>query len=63
MRRYIRDRSCLLLCSLRLKAREQYWHLYFLSGARSVFREAGVVEDAATGAGAAEILAAGILET
>lgn len=61
---YVRDRSCRLLCSLRLKAREQYWHLYFLSGARRVFREAGV-EDAAAGAGAcaAETFAPGILWT
>jgi hypothetical protein len=29
----LRDRSCLLLCSLRLKARLQNWHLYFFSGA------------------------------
>ena len=27
----LRDLSCLLLCSLLLKARAQYWHLYFLS--------------------------------
>lgn len=29
----LRLRSCLLLCSLRLNARLQYWHLYFFSGA------------------------------
>lgn len=29
---YLRDRSCRLRCSLRLKARLQYWHLYFFSG-------------------------------
>ena len=39
----IRDLSCLLLCSLLLKARLQYWHLYFFSGAVAVFR--GVVGD------------------
>ena len=27
----LRDRSCRLRCSLRLKARLQYWHLYFFS--------------------------------
>lgn len=32
VRRHLRDLSCLLLCSLRLNAREQNWHLYFLSG-------------------------------
>jgi hypothetical protein len=30
---HLRDRSCLLRCSLRLKARLQNWHLYFFSGA------------------------------
>ena len=29
----LRDRSCRLRCSLRLKARLQNWHLYFFSGA------------------------------
>lgn len=29
----LRERSCLLRCSLRLKARLQNWHLYFFSGA------------------------------
>ena len=32
VRWYLRDLSCLLLCSLRLNARAQNWHLYFLSG-------------------------------
>lgn len=60
---HIRDRSCLLLCSLLLKAREQYWHLYFLSGASEVFREAGVGDAAAAGsADTAGTLAPGILE-
>lgn len=56
----IRDRSCLLLCSLLLKARLQNWHLYFFSGAREVFREAEAGESAA-GAGTAT-LAPGIVE-
>jgi len=34
---YSRDRSCLLRCSLLLKARLQNWHLYFFSGAEGVF--------------------------
>jgi hypothetical protein len=33
----LRDRSCLLRCSLRLNARLQYWHLYFFSGADAAF--------------------------
>ncbi len=40
----IRERSCLLRCSLLLNARAQNWHLYFLSGTSEVFREAGVDE-------------------
>lgn len=44
----LRDRSCLLRCSLRLKARLQYWHLYFFSGADAVFRGVVVVEDEAS---------------
>ncbi len=54
----LRDRSCLLLCSLLLKARLQNWHLYFLSGASEVFRVAGV--DAAED-GMTATLAPGIL--
>jgi len=53
---YLRDRSCLLLCSLRLKARLQNWHLYFFSGATEGFRlaegdvdEAGMTETEAAG--------------
>ena len=30
---HLRERSCLLRCSLLLKARLQNWHLYFFSGA------------------------------
>lgn len=56
----IRDRSCLLLCSLLLKALLQNWHLYFLSGASEVFRVAGV--DAAE-VGMTATLAPGILWT
>lgn len=55
----LRDRSCLLLCSLLLKARLQNWHLYFLSGASEVFRAAGV--DAAED-GMTATLAPGILD-
>ena len=55
----LRDRSCLLLCSLLLKARLQNWHLYFLSGASEVFRVAGV--DAAED-GMTATLAPGILD-
>lgn len=32
-----RDRSCLLRCSLRLKALLQNWHLYFFSAAIEAF--------------------------
>ena len=56
----IRDRSCLLRCSLLLKARLQNWHLYFLSGASEAFLVAGV--DAAED-GMTATLAPGILET
>ena len=38
----LRDRSCRLLCSLLLKARLQYWHLYFFSAGVDFF--AGVAE-------------------
>lgn len=40
-----RDLSCLLLCSLLLKARLQNWHLYFFSAPMEVFR-IGEVEPA-----------------
>lgn len=56
---YLRDRSCLLLCSLLLKARLQNWHLYFFSGAEALddfFAEAGEFESA----GIAVSVAAGI---
>ena len=55
---YVRDRSCLLRCSLLLKARLQNWHLYFLSGTSEAFREVGV--DAADD-GMTATLAPGIL--
>jgi hypothetical protein len=59
-RRNVRDRSCRLRCSLLLKARAQYWHLYFLSGcAREAFRGTGVA--AASVGGATATLAPGIL--
>ena len=35
---YLRDLSCLLRCSLLLKARLQNWHLYFFSGTSEGFR-------------------------
>lgn len=44
MQDHLRDRSCLLRCSLLLKALLQNWHLYFLSGSRQAFREASVAE-------------------
>jgi hypothetical protein len=53
---YLRDRSCLLRCSLRLKARLQNWHLYFFSGALPVLRAAGE----AVVAGIVAVAAAGI---
>jgi hypothetical protein len=57
---YVRDRSCLLRCSLLLKARAQNWHLYFLSGCVvDVFRGVGV--DAADAAGTTATLAAGMM--
>ena len=57
-RRNLRDLSCLLLCSLRLNARAQNWHLYFLSGTCCGF--AGL----ATGAtDAVAVAAAGIANT
>ena len=55
VRKNLRDRSCLLLCSLRLKARAQYVHLYLRS---IVFCAAvfGVVDDAAVAVAAAGIV-------
>lgn len=59
-RRNVRDRSCRLRCSLLLKARAQYWHLYFLSGCASeAFRGTGVA--AASAGGTTAALAPGIL--
>jgi len=34
---HLRERSCLLRCSLLLNARLQNWHLYFFSGAEVFF--------------------------
>lgn len=45
----LRDLSCLLRCSLRLKERAQYWQLYFFSGVLRV------------GVGAVVVLGAGAL--
>lgn len=56
---YVRDRSCRLRCSLRLKALLQNWHLYLRSGARVAFREDGVE---AAGGGRTATLAPGILK-
>ena len=55
VRKNLRDRSCLLLCSLRLKARAQYVHLYLRS---MVFCAAvfDVVDDAAGAVAAAGIV-------
>lgn len=45
----LRDLSCLLRCSLRLKARLQNWHLYFFSGWATVgFRTLDMAEPAAS---------------
>ena len=55
---HIRDRSCRLRCSLRLKALLQNWHLYLRSGARVALREDGVE---AAGGGRTATLAPGIL--
>ena len=60
--RHIRDRSCLLRCSLLLKALLQNWHLYFLSGcAREGFRVAGVDVAEAEVVGRTATFAPGIL--
>ena len=56
--RNLRDLSCLLLCSLRLNARLQNWHLYFFSGTTDAFRE-GVGAEAV---GLEAVAAAGILQ-
>lgn len=45
----LRDRSCRLRCSLRLKARLQYWHLYFFSGAEAGFLGGLVVTEVLAG--------------
>lgn len=58
--KYVRDRSCLLRCSLLLKARLQNWHLYLRSGASDAFRDEGVE---AAGGGRTATLAPGILMT
>jgi hypothetical protein len=42
----LRDLSCLLRCSLRLKARLQNWHLYFFSGTEVDFRTGEVAVEA-----------------
>jgi hypothetical protein len=59
--KHVRDRSCLLRCSLLLKARAQNWHLYFRSGcdAEDGLRTAGV--EVAGVAGTTATLAAGIV--
>jgi hypothetical protein len=51
----LRDRSCRLRCSLRLKARLQYWHLYFFSGAAATFFGVFVVAVAAALAASAAV--------
>lgn len=59
-RGYVRDRSCLLRCSLLLKALLQNWHLYLRSGASDAFRDEVV---AAAGGVRTETLAPGIATT
>lgn len=54
----LRERSCLLRCSLLLKALLQNWHLYLRSGASEALREAGVDE---ADVGRTATLAPGIL--
>ena len=55
----LRDRSCLLRCSLLLNARLQNWHLYFFSGAPpEAFRGVEWVDDPPF---AGKIAAAGIV--
>jgi hypothetical protein len=51
------DLSCLLRCSLLLKARLQNWHLYFFSGASDDF----LIADDDAAVGSTDILATGIL--
>ena len=48
-RKHLRDRSCLLRCSLLLKARLQNWHLYFFSGTTEAFRFGVGAEEASVG--------------
>src|SRR3954463_10819005 len=45
----LRDRSCLLRCSLLLKALLQNWHLYFFSGTSDDDFRIVEVDDAAVG--------------
>lgn len=54
---YLRDRSCRLRCSLLLKARLQYWHLYFFSGAEVAFFGVAVAALAFAGSEAVEVSA------
>lgn len=54
----LRERSCLLRCSLLLNALLQNWHLYLRSGASEALREAGVDE---ADVGRTATLAPGIL--
>lgn len=60
----LRERSCLLRCSLLLKARAQNWHLYFFSGASDDLRLAAAGEAASAGkseaAGAGMLVVAGL---
>jgi hypothetical protein len=52
----LRDLSCLLRCSLRLKALLQNWHLYFFSGASDDF----LIEEDDAAVGRTFMLATGI---
>jgi hypothetical protein len=59
----LRDRSCRLLCSLRLNARLQNWHLYFFSGVDTVFRGVGFEVEGSEVAAAMSPEAAGMMAT
>jgi hypothetical protein len=57
----LRERSCLLRCSLLLKARLQNWHLYFFSGADpEAFLGVGCVVDAPAAAGMVKLKKGGL---
>lgn len=57
----LRDLSCLLRCSLLLKARLQNWHLYFFSGANDDDDDDLRIADDDAAVGRTVILATGML--